>query len=237
MTKIIERDSVPEKKSANLMIAIYAVILLAKILEMVNSYVITYVKSDLFQTFSNFVDMAYKILIIAIFSYGVIQALRKILSPQRMGGVIIAHDITCFLYDIWIMHFYWSSDNYQTNSLLLKTVIYTEIILILMGVRAALSFIYFFRKSDKKVFPVLIIAISMFICINNLGSIITTIKYAVYESSMGLISNPLALTSLIKLAAGILFSVLVIYQVIILYTKQKPVTDIMVGQEETSPVK
>lgn len=211
MEKVVERNPVVEKKGINnIMIALYAFVVLSFFITMVDitirfplqSEVIDY--SDIQMVVINVLALLIQIV---FFSYGIINAIRGILSPKRMGAVIVAFfAATCIT---------------RTGNMALSSnwqIVLAWIMLIIPNIVGAVTAFYYFVLGKKsKIFPVLIFVASIW---GMFRIIFSNYQLIVYGKQY------LSMNSTVNLVLEIAIHVLVIYQTYILWIKRQKAIDV-----------
>ena len=143
MAKAVEINPVVEKKSANnIMIAMFAFILFANMPVLVYfcltmpNYPVSEWSSVWFIIFYSILDIMEVVFRIAIISYGLILAIREMLSPKRMGVVIVAYLVTVLLYNICINIPTWIANGPDRA--------HAKLVISMLALETVSTFIFFF---------------------------------------------------------------------------------------------
>ena len=228
MEKVVERNPVIENKVANnIMIALYAIVVITLIIPMFDQLFKMPTKENPIDALQ-FIPRIYSsltatILEIACFVFGLVNAIRGMLSPKRMGAVIVGYFLSmCLLMfnifpEISLREFF--------NSTIFWETILMFILLLLPNVIGAVAvFVYFLLGKTQIVWPVLIILASAFrIAASVIAKIDMLIKY----------SNAYSMTQTLSLILNIAICGLLIYQTITLGLKRKRAKEAK-ATEETS---
>lgn len=211
MKKVVERNPVIEKKNVNnIMIVLYAFIVISffvTVLDIIirfplQSEAIDY--SDIQVIVVNIVGL---IISIVFFTYGLIHAIRRTLSPKRMGVVIIAYfGAMCIL---------WSDNLSMYDS---WQLVITGILLLIPNILGAIaSFFYFVRGNNDKKLPCMIYITSVWAMFH---LIYTNYQLIVHARQY------LSMNTSISLVLKVAIYALIIYQTYILGIKRKNAIEI-----------
>lgn len=206
MEKVVERNPVIEKKGINnIMIALYAFVVISFFITMVDIIIRFPLQSEAID-YSDIQAMVINVLALLIqivfFAYGLINAIRGILSPRRMGAVIVAFfAATCIT---------------RTGNLALHSnwqIVLSWIILIIPNIVGAVAaFFYFISGKKSKTFPMMIYVVAIWgmfrIILSNYQLIVNANQY-------------LSMNSTVSLILEIAIHGLVIYQTYVLWIKRK----------------
>lgn len=211
MEKVVERNPVIEKKGINnIMIALYAFVVISFTIIIVDiiirfplqSEAIDY--SDIQLVLINIMALLIQIV---FFTYGLVNAVRGILSPKRMGVVIVAFFAATCIKRTGNMALY---SNWQIVSALIFLIIPNVI-------GAVAAFFDFVLGKKSKIYPIMIYAVAI------LGMF--RIIYSNYELIVHA-NQYLSMNSTVSLVLEIAIHGLVIYQTYILWTKRKNAIDV-----------
>jgi transcriptional regulator with XRE-family HTH domain len=206
MNRIVERNPVIEKPFVNnIMIALYAFIVCSYAVTVVdilirfplNSDAIDF--SDIQVIVINLIGLTIQIL---IFVYGLINALKGMLSPKRMGVVISVFFASLCLAD---SNRIWGSRVWQ--------LVYVAVMLMIPNIMGAVAaYLYFIRARVERIVPVFICAASVWGILRMVINNYALIRYAGQYVSMNT-----ALSILLKTCIYIL----IMYQTFTLGQKRK----------------
>lgn len=211
MEKVVERSPVIEKKGINnIMIALYSFVVISFIITIVDivirfplqSEAIDY--SDIQVVVTNVLALFIQI---AFFTYGLINAIRGILSPKRMGAVIVAFfAATCIT---------------RTGNMAMLSnwqMVVVWILLIVPNIVGAVAtFFYFVLGKKSKSFPTMIYAAALW---GMFRIILSNYQLIVYGKQY------LSMNSTVNLVLEIAIHGLVIYQTYVLWIKRKNAIDV-----------
>lgn len=211
MVKLVERNPVIEKKSANyIMIALYAFIVfsfLITIIDMIirfplQSQAVGY--SDIQLIVINILGI---IIQIVFFTYGLYQAVKGTLSPKRMGGVIVAY------FGAMCITGSENSIRYATWQL-----VCVGIALIIPSIIGAIaSFCYFIRCKNDKIWSRLISVAAIWGIIRIVINNYQMIRYA---------EQYLSMNTTVRLVLQMAIYGLILYQTFTLTKKRKNAIEI-----------
>lgn len=216
MEKVVERNPVIENKGINnILIALYAFVVISFIITIVDivirfplqSEAIDY--SDIQVVVTNILALLIQI---AFFAYGLINAIRGVLSPKRMGAVIVA--------------FFATSCITRTGNMAMlsnwQMVIVWILLIVPNIVGAAAAYFYFVSGKKSKIFPVMIYVAALwgmfYIILSNYQLIVYGKQY-------------LSMNSTVNLVLRITIHGLIIYQTYVLWVKRKNAIDISSADE------
>ncbi len=225
MTKVVERNPVIENKVANnIMIALYAFVVLAYLATAITVAIRLFVSVPI-QGPIQFNDIEIQILAIqaigtitsiAVFIYGLVNAVMSTLSPKRMGAVLVAYFATLCIADI-------SRIVFLNSGLVLWSTVITSILPGVIG--AVVSYLFFIRSQNRKIWVLLIAMVSVWGIFSAAGSlymsVITAKKYYDMDLQLYLAEN-LSVNSLLSIA----IDVLILYQTYTLYKKRVVASEI-----------
>ncbi|MDD6811000.1 MAG: helix-turn-helix transcriptional regulator [Lachnospiraceae bacterium] len=155
MKKVVERNPVIEKPYVNnIMIALYAIIVLSFIVTVVDIIARFPINSDAI-AFSDIqvviINLIGLIIQIVIFIYGLINAWKGMLSPKRMGVII-----SVFFASICL------ADSNHVFGSATRQLIFTSVLLVVPSILGAVtSYMYFIWKKVSGIYPILIYAASV----------------------------------------------------------------------------
>ena len=213
MEKVVERNPVVENKTANnIMIALYAVTLLALTLPFIDALLTQSITPDSFK--GNILALIATVLKIIIFTYGLINAIKGSLSPKRMGAVIGAFFLSNCIANsnaLVVLFSQITLSKIQPGDLL--KIIGFSAFSLLPGICGAVSAFFFFIKNKKQmIWPVLIMAVSCIgILFSAFGKFSILIRY----------SEEYSLVHTLGLILSIAVFALIIFQTVTLMRKRK----------------
>ena len=235
MEKVVERNPVIENKVANnIMIALYAVVVLSMIIPIFDQMLrIPGAKEPIIEIFSipeASISMFSTIIKIFCFVFGLVNALRGMFSPKRMGAVIVGYFIaTCFSSFSFLPQLAgMSTVSIQSIQGLFLRGVGWQVIAVLMisllpnAAGAVSAFVYFLLGKKQVVWPTVIILASVLEIIIVLLSKITILNR---YSDMFTMNHTLGI--IIAIAIYGLF----IFQTVTLLIKRKRVSN---SAKETS---
>lgn len=150
MKKVVERNPVIENKMANnIMIALYAFIVfsfMATIVDIVIRFPLQSEAVDYSDILVIVINILSLIIQVVFFAYGLVNAIRGMLSHKRMGIVIVAYFISMCI-----------TDSYNISRGATWQMISFVIMLIIPSMLGAVaSFLYFVSGKNNKVLPLLV---------------------------------------------------------------------------------
>ena len=215
MEKVVERNPVVENKTANnIMIALYAVTLLALTLPLINA-VLTRTIEFKSVTENILVAIAFVLKLFA-FAYGLVNAIKGSLSPKRMGAVIGAFFASMCLANseniIRLVPQFFGAGLRTADAM---KIVAFFVFLLLPGITGAISaFFYFIKNNKHKIWPVLItLASSLGILLSGFSTYSILVRY----------ENQYSLNHTLGLIVSIAVYALIIYQTFTLMRKRKTV--------------
>ena len=209
MEKVVERNPVIEKKSVNnIMIALYAFVVISFFITIVDIIIRFPLQSEMidYNDIQAIVINVLALLIqIVFFAYGFVNAIRGMLSPKRMGAVIVAFfAATC------------STGNMVINSNV-QIVLWWIVLIIPNIVGAVATFAYFVLGKKSKIYSIIIYLVAIWgmfrIIYSNYNLIVHANQY-------------LSMNSTVRLVLEIAIHCLVIYQTYVLWIKRQNAIDI-----------
>ena len=209
MEKVVERNPVIEKKSVNnIMIALYAFVIISFFITIVDIIIRFPLQSEMidYNDIQAIVINVLALLIqIVFFAYGFVNAIRGMLSPKRMGAVIVAFfAATCI------------TGNMVINSNV-QIVLWWIVLIIPNIVGAVATFAYFVLGKKSKIYSIIIYLVAIWgmfrIIYSNYNLIVHANQY-------------LSMNSTVRLVLEIAIHCLVIYQTYVLWIKRQNATDI-----------
>ena len=243
MNKVVERNPVIENKVANNVMIFFYSIIIFSLLSIMGSEILTtdwkYITgwavkcNDTLSVVWVVGGIIGGTVTALIFSYGLINAIKGTLFPKRIGVVIAAYYVTFFIEYIENMaeiHKYGGGVEVKITSYIPYLF---DLLLGIIGVVTAV--LYFIRKNNKMIVPVLLVVASIFKMFDAIVKIVHYIFYMAgrfsdevnqfhdaipYENKMQIYR--VAFDCISKL----LIYGLIIYQVIVLYRKRKIAADI-----------
>ena len=206
MEKVVERNPVIEKKSVNnIMIALYAFVIISFFITIVDIIIRFPLQSEMID-YNDIQAIVINVLALLIqivsFAYGFVNAIRGMLSPKRMGAVIVAFfAATCIT----------GTGNMVINS-------NVQIVLIIPNiVGAVVTFAYFVSGKKSKIYSIIIYLVAIWgmfrIIYSNYNLIVHANQY-------------LSMNSTVRLVLEIAIHCLVIYQTYVLWIKRQNAIDI-----------
>ena len=201
MEKVVERNPVIEKKSVNnIMIALYAFVVISLFITIVDIIIRFPLQSEMidYNDIQAIVINVLALLIqIVFFAYGFVNAIRGMLSPKRMGAVIVAFfAATCITGNI---------------------VLWWIVLIIPNIVGAVATFAYFVSGKKSKIYSMIIYLVAIWgmfrIIYSNYNLIVHANQY-------------LSMNSTVRLVLEIAIHCLVIYQTYVLWIKRQNAIDI-----------
>lgn len=211
MEKVVERNPVIEKKSVNnIMIALYAFVVISLFITIVDIIIRFPLQSEMidYNDIQAIVINVLALLIqIVFFAYGFVNAIRGMLSPKRMGAVIVAFfAATCIT----------GTGNMVINSNV-QIVLWWIVLIIPNIVGAVATFAYFVSGKKSKIYSRIIYLVAIWgmfrIIYSNYNLIVHANQY-------------LSMNSTVRLVLEIAIHCLVIYQTYVLWIKRQNAIDI-----------
>ena len=207
--KVVERNPVIEKKSVNnIMIALYAFVVISFFITIVDIIIRFPLQSEMID-YNDIQAIVINVLALLIqivsFAYGFVNAIRGMLSPKRMGAVIVAFfAATCI------------TGNMVINSNV-QIVLWWIVLIIPNIVGAVVTFAYFVSGKKSKIYSIIIYLVAIWgmfrIIYSNYNLIVHANQY-------------LSMNSTVRLVLEIAIHCLVIYQTYVLWIKRQNATDI-----------
>ena len=218
MIKVVERNPVIENKVANnIMIALYAIVVLYYSIDLVNELLALYVQPDKYLWNWGIAISALKII---IFTYGLVTAIRGTLSPKKMGVVIVA-----FL-GLKILNFFieLAEGFYLDGTSMSMRGIWLDCIFSIVLVLAVL--ILFIGKKNQIIWLLVISFLSLVKIIRNLIDCYDIISFARFNNSLPedqrwIMVSDTTYSSVISLLLPVALYALIIFQTYTLYRKRK----------------
>lgn len=209
MEKVVERNPVIEKKSVNnIMIALYAFVVISFFITIVDIIIRFPLQSEMID-YNDIQAIVINVLALLIqivsFAYGFVNAIRGMLSPKRMGAVIVAFfAATCITGNVVI------NSNVQI-------VLWWIVLIIPNIVGAVATFAYFVLGKKSKIYSIIIYLVAIWgmfrIIYSNYNLIVHANQY-------------LSMNSTVRLVLEIAIHCLVIYQTYVLWIKRQNAIDI-----------
>lgn len=209
MEKVVERNPVIEKKSVNnIMIALYAFVIISFFITIVDIIIRFPLQSEMID-YNDIQAIVINVLALLIqivsFAYGFVNAIRGMLSPKRMGAVIVAFfAATCI------------TGNMVINSNV-QIVLWWIVLIIPNIVGAVATFAYFVLGKKSKIYSIIIYLVAIWgmfrIIYSNYNLIVHANQY-------------LSMNSTVRLVLEIAIHCLVIYQTYVLWIKRQNAIDI-----------
>ena len=209
MEKVVERNPVIEKKSVNnIMIALYAFVVISFFITIVDIIIRFPLQSEMID-YNDIQAIVINVLAllsqIVFFAYGFVNAIQGMLSPKRMGAVIVAFfAATCI------------TGNMVINSNV-QIVLWWIVLIIPNIVGAVVTFAYFVSGKKSKIYSIIIYLVAIWgmfrIIYSNYNLIVHTNQY-------------LSMNSTVRLVLEIAIHCLVIYQTHVLWIKRQNAIDI-----------
>ena len=209
MEKVVERNPVIEKKSVNnIMIALYAFVVISFFITIVDIIIRFPLQSEMID-YNDIQAIVISVLALLIqivsFAYGFVNAIRGMLSPKRMGAVIVAFfAATCITGNVVI------NSNVQI-------VLWWIVLIIPNIVGAVATFAYFVLGKKSKIYSIIIYLVAIWgmfrIIYSNYNLIVHANQY-------------LSMNSTVRLVLEIAIHCLVIYQTYVLWIKRQNAIDI-----------
>ena len=218
MIKVVERNPVIENKVANnIMIALYAIVVLYYSIDLVNELLALYVQPDKYLWNWGIAISALKIV---IFTYGLVTAIRGTLSPKKMGVVIVA-----FL-GLKILNFFieLAEGFYLDGTAMSMRGIWLDCIFSIVLVLAVL--LLFIGKKNQIIWLLVISFLSLVKIIRNLIDCYDIISFARFNNSLPedqrwIMVSDTTYSSVISLLLPVALYALIIFQTYTLYRKRK----------------
>lgn len=211
MEKVVERNPVIEKKSVNnIMIALYAFVVISFFITIVDIIIRFPLQSEMID-YNDIQAIVINVLALLIqiffFAYGFVNAIRGMLSPKRMGAVIVAFfAATCIT----------GTGNMVINSNV-QIVLWWIVLIIPNIVGAVATFAYFVSGKKSKIYSIMIYLVTIWgmfrIIYSNYNLIVHVNQY-------------LSMNSTVRLVLEIAIHCLVIYQTYVLWIKRQNAIDI-----------
>ena len=211
MEKVVERNPVIEKKSVNnIMIALYAFVVISFFITIVDIIIRFPLQSEMID-YNDIQAIVINVLALLIqiffFAYGFVNAIRGMLSPKRMGAVIVAFfAATCIT----------GTGNMVINSNV-QIVLWWIVLIIPNIVGAVATFAYFVSGKKSKIYSIMIYLVTIWgmfrIIYSNYNLIVHANQY-------------LSMNSTVRLVLEIAIHCLVIYQTYVLWIKRQNAIDI-----------
>lgn len=215
MTKIVEKNPVIEKKSSNnLMIALYTLIIFSYVFNIASAFsnlfkMDTSVDMTISIPVETMVGLTLIIVIIVIFIYGMVNAIKGTLNPKRMGIVNIVYLISDLVRGVI---------NAISTSYLNGSGRVIAVLLILpQAVCAAVIYKMFVSQKDNKMYPRIIYITSIIEIIYSVYIECAIFKFLAYVDPMDILT---------ECFLGISLIVLIIYQTRVLSQKRQLGLDI-----------
>ena len=207
MTKVVERNPVVENKSVNnIMIALYASVVISLVIKTVGIMTQVYIHSGEIEDGIQLliINIMGLLIQIASFSFGLFNSIRETLSPKRTGIVIVAYFVAMCMTSMEMMT---EGDRYFRFAIIMR-------LLIPYILGTVSSYLYFMRNKNSIVFRIFIYAIST--------AEISVILYSNY-TYMKVIPNEILMTNTISMILNVAIYGLIIYQTYTLNRKRKKV--------------
>ena len=229
MEKVVERNPVIENKVANnIMIVLYAIVVITLIIPIIDQLLKMPTRENPMDSL-RFIPIIYSsvtatVLEIACFIFGLINAIRGMLSPKRMGAVIVGYFISMCLMAVKIYPMPLSLQEFFDSGIFWESIFMVVIYLLPNIIGAVAVFVYFLLGKTQKFWPVFIILSSAF-------NIILTIAAKIVL----LINNSKAysMTQTLSLVLNVAIYGLIIYQTVTLVLKRKRARE-LIAIKETS---
>jgi hypothetical protein len=214
---------IDNKTGNELLIAIYALVVLARLLQLINvfsaSLPVLNLANSMTTTYAltvSLLGILEHVLIIAAFSYGLIQAIKGSLTPSRAGMTLVTYFCIVLVYNLV---FYLSIlANHQWNFEILKLNLFNWLYyLIELAVGLLSAYFFFIRNSNKRIWPVLLLLVSVVKIFRRIIEITQIYKNS--EVDVSPFHNSITTLAVDVLPSMLLFG-LIIYQVITLYRKR-----------------
>ena len=211
MEKVVERNPVIEKKSVNnIMIALYAFVIISFFITIVDIIIRFPLQSEMID-YNDIQAIVINVLALLIqiffFAYGFVNAIRGMLSPKRMGAVIVAFFAATCITGTGNMVIY---SNVQI-------VLWWIVLIIPNIVGAVATFAYFVLGKKSKIYSIIIYLVAIWgmfrIIYSNYNLIVHANQY-------------LSMNSTVRLVLEIAIHCLVIYQTYVLWIKRQNAIDI-----------
>lgn len=206
MKKVVERNPVIENKVANnIMIALYAFIVfsfVATIVDIVIRFPLQMEAIDYNDILVIAINVLSLIIQIVFFAYGLVNSIRGMLSPKRMGIVIVAYFISMFITDF---------DNISRGATW-QMILFVIMLIIPSILGTVASFLYFVSGKNNKV---LLLLVSIASICGIVRILITNYEMLCYAGQFA--SMNMALGLLLKIS----IYVLILYQTYALNKKRK----------------
>ena len=209
MEKVVERNPVIEKKSVNnIMIALYAFVVISFFITIVDIIIRFPLQSEMID-YNDIQAIVINVLALLIqiffFAYGFVNAIRGMLSPKRMGAVIVAFfAATCITGNVVI------NSNVQI-------VLWWIVLIIPNIVGAVATFAYFVSGKKSKIYSTRIHLVTIWEMFRIIYSNYNLIVHA---------NQYLSMNSTVRLVLEIAIHCLVIYQTYVLWIKRQNAIDI-----------
>lgn len=218
MIKVVERNPVIENKVANnIMIALYAIVVLYYSIDLVNELLALYVQPDKYLWNWGIAISALKIV---IFTYGLVTAIRGTLSPKKMGVVIVAFlglKILNFFIEL-AEGFYFDGTSMSMRGIWLDCIFSIVLVLAVL--------ILFIGKKNQIIWLLVISFLSLVKIIRNLIDCYDIISFARFNNSLPedqrwIMVSDTTYSSVISLLLPVALYALIIFQTYTLYRKRK----------------
>ena len=211
MEKVVERNPVIEKKSVNnIMIALYAFVIISFFITIVDIIIRFPLQSEMID-YNDIQAIAINVLALLIqivfFAYGFVNAIRGMLSPKRMGAVIVAFLTATCITGTGNMVIY---SNVQI-------VLWWIVLIIPNIVGAVATFAYFVLGKKKKIYSIIIYLVEIWGMFRFIYSNYNLVVHA---------NQYLSMNSTVRLVLEIAIHCLVIYQTYVLWIKRQNAIDI-----------
>lgn len=211
MEKVVERNPVIEKKSVNnIMIALYAFVVISffiTIVDIITRFPLQSEMIDYNDIQAIVINVLALLIQIVFFAYGFVNAIRGMLSPKRMGAVIVAFfAATCIT----------GTGNMVINSNV-QIVLWWIVLIIPNIVGAVATFAYFVSGKKSKIYSIIIYLAAIWGMFRIIYSNYNLIVYA---------NQYLSMNNTVRLVLGIAIHCLVIYQTYVLWIKRQNAIDI-----------
>ncbi len=235
MTKVVERNPVVENKAANnIIIALFTLIVAGYLYRIVSEVVrftmgdgeYRYVYNIDINGFESgnplmFINAIVSMIIIgAIFTYGMVQAVRDTLSPKRLGAVFVSYSAIGFFSNIRPLILYIHNVSYGSIS----SIIFIQSVLevIVCAIALVALFMFYFKKINKMIWIVIITIRFAYLAITYIAA--TIIYFSNLRKDMTLVAasySGLVIGYALRNLCEVAIAGLVIFQTITLYNKRK----------------
>ena len=260
----VERNPVVENKTAhNIIIALYAFVIfscLIAIVSHISNYFLIYTKAFSFggpvgaeAELIGYVSIAYMnfatkqivpmikiVMQIVVFAFGLDQAIKGKLSPKMTGGIIVLYLALTSLINFAQVLATRIIEDIETGYLIADFCIF--LIPTISG--AVLVYFLFIRGSNKKIFPTMIVFISLLEVILNLSYTIYWIKYAIEETDSYYIDERVVsnvdfglrtgftMNNMLMLLVDVAVYGLIVFQAVALWKKRKKLEAVINSEGE-----